>query len=118
MAFYDELQVLAGDILSEFNQGSSGEMVITSTPAANEWDMPSEATLETTLDAVARGVSSQYIDGVQIVSTDLQMTVSAIGWSPSAGMNIKIDGAAVTVLRFDAIPAMGTAVAWRVFVRR
>ena len=117
MAFYDEMQVIAGDLLAEFNQGASSEQVITSTPAANEWDLPSESVAEMVLDAVASGVSSKYVDGVNILATDLQMTISAVGWTATAGMNIKIDGAAVTVLRVDQIPAMGTAVAWRVFVR-
>ena len=117
MGFYDDMQTIAGDLLSEFNQGASSEQVITSTPAANEWDLPSEIVTETVLDAVARGVSSKYVDGVNILSTDLQMTVSAVDWTATAGMSIKIDGAAVTVLRFDGIPAMGTPVAWRVFVR-
>lgn len=117
MAFYDEIQTIAGDLLTEFNQGASSEQVITSTPAANEWDPPTETVTETVLDAVARGVSSKYVDGVNILATDLQMTISAVDFTATAGMNIKIDGNAVTVLRFDAVPAMGTVVVWRVFVR-
>lgn len=114
---YDAMQVRAGALLDRFNQGSSSEQVITSTPAANEWDLPSETVAETVLDAVARGVSEKYVDGENIISTDLQMTIAAVDFTATAGMNIKIDGKAVTVLRVDAVPAMGTVVVWRVFVR-
>ena len=115
---YDAMQARAGALLERFNQGASSEQVITTTPAPNAWDLPTETVAETVLDAVARGVSSKYVDGVNILATDLQMTISAVDFTATAGMAIKIDGSAVTVLRVDAIPAMGTAVAWRVFVRR
>lgn len=114
---YAKMQAKAGDLLVRFNQGASSNQVITTTPAANEWDLPSETVVETTLNAVARGVSFKYIDGVNILSTDLQMTIRAVDFTATAGMNIKIDGKAVTVLRVDAVPAMGTVVVWRVFVR-
>ena len=114
---YDAMQVRAYGLLDRFNQGASSEQVITVTPAANEWDMPSEAVAETKLTAVARGVSERYVDGSNIIATDLQMTISAVDFTATAGMNMKIDGKAVTVLRVDAVPAMGVTVVWRVFVR-
>lgn len=115
--FYSDLRNVASGLLQEFNQGTVeiGRPVTVEGP--EEWSPPVTTIQWTRINAVARGVSQKYIDGVNILATDLQITADMGAYSPQAGDRIRVDGQEVSVLRFDRIPAAGEVVATRVFVR-
>lgn len=115
--FYSDLRNVASGLLQEFNQGVVEIGKPVTNPGSNEWDPPVTDIEWTRVNAVARGVSQKYVDGVSIVATDLQLTVDMGAYDPAAGDRIRIDGKHVSVLRFDRIPAAGGVVAWRVIVR-
>jgi len=73
MALYDRLRVTAGNLLSKYGQGVVEIGSTVSAPGANPWDAPTVTTQWEAIDAVVRGVSAQYVDGVTIVSTDKQV---------------------------------------------
>lgn len=93
---------------------------------------PSE-TRTYTLDAVVRDVATKYVDGTEILSTDIQVTASTkmswtatngvaitpstVRYEPSPGDVMAIDGDGVTIVKSMRIPRAGTAVAWRFIVR-
>jgi hypothetical protein len=118
MGFYDEMKAVADELLGEFAQGTVTLSRVVQTPAVNDWDEPSEAVTAYTLQAVVRGVSKQFIDGTTILATDLQATVAVPSVVPVPNDLLLLDGDAVTVLRVDAIPAVGTVCAYRLFLRR
>jgi hypothetical protein len=117
MSLYTDLRNVASGLLREFSQGVVEIGKPVTVPGANEWTPPTTTIQWTRVNAVARGVSQKYVDGVSIVATDLQLTVDMGAYDPAAGDRIRIDGKQVSVLRFDRIPAAGEVVAWRVFVR-
>jgi hypothetical protein len=115
--FYSDLRNVASGLLAEFGQGVVEIGKPVTVPPVNEWDAPVTDIQWTRVNAVARGVSQKYVDGVSIVATDLQLTVDMGAYDPAAGDRIRIDGKQVSVLRFDRIPAAGEVVAHRVIVR-
>lgn len=116
-SFYTDLRNVASGLLQEFNQGVVEIGKPVTVEGEFEWSPPVTILRWTRVNAVARGVSQKYIDGVSIVATDLQLTVDMGAYEPTAGDRIRIDGKQVSVLRFDRIPAAGVAVAWRVVCR-
>jgi len=46
MSFYEELQSIAGKVLAEFDQGGLSKIEITTTPAANEWELPTNSRIK------------------------------------------------------------------------
>lgn len=111
---YNKMKATADRLLNRFAQGLIEYVSVAITPPTNSWDDPIEVITRTPVDAVARGVSSQFVDGVTILATDLQVISS----SPMpVGSRMEIDGKAVVVVRYDKLPAAGVTVAHRYIVR-
>jgi len=117
MAFYGDLKATADRLLVQYKQGTVEIGRTVSTPGAQAWGAPTLTTTYTEINAVVRGVSSKFVDGVMVLATDLQMVASIGDYDPQPGDKIRIDGANVTMIRMDKIPAAGTTVAWRFIVR-
>jgi hypothetical protein len=114
MSLYTKLTGTTANLLGKFRQGTVEIGSTVSVPGANPWDAPTVSTSWQEVDAIARGVSAKYVDGVKIVSSDRQVTMQG---NVGVGGLMRIDGVAVAVLRVDYIPAAGDPVATRVFVR-
>jgi hypothetical protein len=111
---YDRLRGTAGKLLSKYKQGTVEIGTETKTQGATEYDPPTVTTEWQEIDAVVSGVSVQYVDNVNIVSSDREvMFQGTIG----AGQKVRIDGQIVTVLRLIKIPAAGEPVATIAVVR-
>jgi hypothetical protein len=116
-SFYSDLRNVASGLLAEFGQGFVEIGRPVTVPGLNEWSLPTTSIQWQQINAVARGVSQKYIDGANIVATDLQLTVDMADFQPKLGDRIRIDGKEVSLLRIEPIPAAGLTVATRVFVR-
>jgi len=126
--FYDEMAAMASDLMQPASAGGLGQSGITLTrvvPGAPDptqpW-VPVESTkLSQTLKGAARGVAKEMIgasgEGTVILATDVQViaAIPTMGYQP--GDRVSLDGRAVTVVRFDHIPAAGTKVAVRFVLR-
>lgn len=111
--FYTEMQGVATELLTEFNQG-----VITYIPqvaGANEWDAKTDGT-PITLSATSIGAQKQYFSDL-ITQSDLQITSAVFGSVPDNSGVVTVDGVRRSVIQVDPIPASGTTVAWRIFVK-
>jgi hypothetical protein len=117
---YSRMQGTASRLMQRFKQGT---IVLTrpgtETPGPNPWDPPVVGDpVEHELDGVAKGVSAEFVDGTTILATDIQITCSVPPVVPSIETDaMTVDGKSVTLLRIDQIPAAGTPVAYRLFVR-
>lgn len=109
------MSATAKRLLTRFNQGALSSIVITETAGASEFDPPTMSPVATTRQGVSRGVSSKFVDGENILSTDLQLMIEAT--SLTVDNRMTIDGKSVQILRVDQIPPSGVVVATRVFVR-
>jgi len=130
MSIYDDMQSIASNLLREFDQG--GIWFIRMVPGDGPADDPGEPVPEThKLDGAARGVKMKFVDGTNILASDLQASVavhSAIRpdepdtYVALTGKNATPDQALAAprfkVVQIDQVPATGTPVSFRIFFRR
>lgn len=115
---YAYLKTVADGLISEFKQGTFETGTTTSVDGATEYDAPTVTTVFVEFNGAAfRGVSSQYLNDTSLVSTDLQAIVVADA-PVFVGQIVRLDNEPHTVIRVDKIPAIGTVVAKRIFVRQ
>ena len=114
---YERLKQTHTDMLSRLGQGTVALVQITTEPGANEWDPPVTTETVTPLAATVRGVSQEYVDGSQVLSSDLWVQMAVITPEPAVGDRIRIDGVDHVILRLDRLPGAGEAVALRAWVR-
>lgn len=118
MSFYDEMQKVASDVLSEFKQGTIKyvEIVAGSGPADN----PGPSTPASyDLDAVAKGVSFKYVRDGLALSTDLTVTAAVRSdVTPNMKGFIEIDGVRYKIVQDISTPAAGTRAVWKFIVRK
>ena len=116
MTFYQDCQDTAKELLTEFRQG-----VIIYTPKGSQtgssWNPDYSAGTPVTVDGVAKTVSGKYVDGTNIMSTDKEVTLPEFGQEPKLDGSLSIDGVDHEIVGVHRIPAAGTVVAWRLFVR-
>jgi len=119
MGFYDDMQAVATDLLTEFKQGTV--VLIKSTPGtvdpAKPWIPVAGSTTNYTLNATVRPVSKKFIDGTSIIATDSEITFAHPGVEVLPGDKFTIDGKQVVTLLVKRIPEAGTVVAWKAIVR-
>lgn len=134
-SFYDEMQAVASDMLTEFQQGSmvyrvkSGVSSPYETPVEN--DIP--------VYGVAKGVSQKYMNDL-ISASDIEVTVAATKtalwddqfvwddtklWDESGAYVIDpnisgtfiMDGLERQIIKIQKIPAAGTPVVFKIFIK-
>jgi hypothetical protein len=118
MTIYDDMQILTGELMEEFEQGLITLVQLTAgTGPADNPGEPTEAS--TKLIGTAKGVSSEYVDQGFAVSTDLMVTTSVVsGVTPNSSDFIELDGTRFKVIKDVSVPAIGTKVAWKFIVRK
>lgn len=120
MAIYDRFQSTSQRMLGDFQQGTVKLVKITT--GGDPWD-PTETEVEHTQDATVKGVSAKYVGmetegGGMIVASDLEVTVPGGGEVPAMADKYNIDGTVYSIVQVMKIPAAGTAVVYKVIVRR
>jgi hypothetical protein len=116
--FYEEMRTVAQDVFGEFKQGVI-RYVESETAAGVTPDEPGSVTVTyTTLNATARPVSRQYVDGTQIIGVETEVSFAAGSVVPTVEGSIEIDGSTYKIVRVMQRPAAGTAVSYTVIVKR
>ncbi|QWY83164.1 head-to-tail joining protein [Rhizobium phage RHph_X2_24] len=118
MAFYDEMQTVASELLNEFKQGAIKYVQIV--PGAGPIDEPGPSTeVVTDVDAVARGVSFKYVQSGLALASDLTVTIAYnAAVTPNMRDFIEIDGVRYKIIQDISTPAAGTRVVWKFIVRK
>lgn len=121
MSFYDEMQNLARDILTDpdFKQGKIEYVRIV--PGNGPIDNPGQPTeVKTEIPGgVARGVSFKYVkDGLALSSDKTVVLPVTPGVSPNMKDFIDIDGTRYKIVEDISTPAAGTRVVWKFIVRK
>lgn len=111
--FYQEMQDTATELLTEFNQGTI--QFVPMVNGANEWDAKAEGA-PININATVKGAASKYW-GDLITQSDLEVTSAVFSQAPTMNGLISIDGSKKQIIQIDPIPAAGTTVAWRIFVK-
>jgi hypothetical protein len=117
-AFYEEMQKVASDVLSEFKQGAI--VYVKTVPGNGPADNPGEpTTVRTTLDAVSKGVSFKFVSDGLALSTDLTVTAAVVdGLTPDARDFIEIDGVSHKIVQDVSVPGAGVRAVWKFIVRK
>ena len=122
MSIYDDLRVIASNVIRDFAQGSIAYVELQpqagATPDAPGVPVPQSYPI----NGVTRPVEFKYVDGTDIVQTDEQFTIAALdaetaGFTPSMEGYATIDGAKAEIVGLKRIPAAGDPITYVVIVR-
>ena len=116
MTLYSRMTETAKRLLAQYATGDTSRLVITRTPAANEWELDSITTEPVAFDAYVSGVPARLVDGSRILASD-RVVIVAGDVALTADDNITIDGRGVRVVSEEAVPAAGDPVFRRLIVR-
>lgn len=116
--FYSEMQGIANEVLTEFNQGEISYVV--ETPGTGPADNPGAPTVTTTplTAATARGVEFKFLTNTSILASDLQITIPGGIIEPAPEGFFIVDGVRYKIVEIKRVPAAGTPVVWIVIVRK
>lgn len=119
MSIYDDLQGVASNLLKQFKQGSI-ELIQFVYPEDSTPDNPGKPEeVVTPLDAVANGERFKFMNTSFINDSDNEVTTAVVeGISPSVNDFLNIDGTKYKIIKFDPLPAAGTACTWKFIVRK
>lgn len=118
MSIYDEMQGIASDLLTEFKQGALVYIQMVPVGTGTPDDPAEPISVSHPFNGVVRPVSTKYVDGTHIVQTDKQLTMPANVTVPDMDGFVDIDGSRHKIVQIHTLPAAGTTVAYRLFVRR
>ena len=120
MAFYDEMQGIARELLAS-ELGQSGIFLISVTPGAGSIDDPAPDTESRhKLDGAARGASFKYVKTGLAQASDTQVTFSVIPGLPVVkGRDfVEVNGQRFKIVEVIRKPQTGTPVVFTVIARR
>lgn len=118
MSFYDDMQLVASDVLGEFKQGSVSYVAMTPQPGSTPDDPLPPVESSTSVNATVRPVSTKYVDGTHIVQSDKQVTFAGDAATPSISGFVDIDGSRYKIVEILPVPAAGTVISYTLIVRR
>lgn len=115
--FYDEMQEVATELLTEFAQGVVSLKRTALTPGTNEWDPPAETATTYPLSAAVKRIHQRYEGGVLIVETGDMVTFAVPAVVPALTDTLIIDGVERAITNLTPIPAAGTVAAWKAWCK-
>ena len=116
MSFYTRLQGTASKLLGEYAQGTITH-IRDGEATGPSYDPTPGVPVVTPVTASVKGVSSKYVQDGFISAQDLELICSVFGFAPVQSDRFSIDGRQLQVIMVEPIPAAGTTVAWRVFLK-
>jgi len=116
MSFYTRLQATATKLLEEYSQGAITH-IRDGAPTGPSYDPTPGQAVATPVTASVKGVSARYVQDGFISAQDLELICSVFGFDPVQSDRFSIDGRVLQVIMVEPIPAAGTIVAWRVFLK-
>lgn len=118
MTLYDDMQQIASDLFTEFDQPTI--KLIQMTPGSGSAFDPGAATPtpQTLKGATARGVSSKYVRNGLAVATDLQVSFAGDNPAPKMTDFVDVNGDRLKIVNIVRKPASGVVIAWTVIARK
>ena len=116
MSFYTRLQGTATKLLDKYGQGTISH-IRDGEPTGPSYDPTPGQAVVTPVTASVKGASARYVQDGFISAQDLELICSVFGFDPVQSDRFSIDGRELQVIMVEPIPAAGTTVAWRVFLK-
>jgi len=114
--FYTGLRSTASALLAQYAQGAIAH-IRDGAATGPSYDPTPGTPVVTPVTASVKGVSSRYVQDGFISVQDLELFCSVFGFTPVQSDRFSIDGRELQVIMVQPIPAAGTTVAWRVFLK-
>lgn len=111
--FYDNMQGVATELLTEFNQGTMSYNYITG--GTSPFDGPATVTA-VPFKGTATGVAFKYRNDL-ITASDIEITAAVFEPAPLPNGTVTIDGIERQIIGFKAIPAAGAPSVYKIFVK-
>jgi hypothetical protein len=127
--FYGEMADIATDLLTEFQQATV-KLVRTGTTGGKPYNPVAGQSVKYTFKgATVRGVSSKYIDGKDIITTDMQVSLSVAQFDETGAVvspsvrplvtdKLEINGKLFNIIADKTVPPAGVAVAYIIIFRK
>lgn len=115
MSFYGDMQALAQDLLTEFDQGGLALAVFT---AGGTPHSPTVTYPETAFTGTVRGVTAEDMKDSLVQSSDLIVTMPGGGLVPKGSDRVKIGGKLHSIVKIEPKPATGTVAAYLLVCRK
>lgn len=109
--FYDNMQGVATELLTKFNQGTMTYKAGGGTP----FDPPA-ASDPVPFKGTATGVAFKYRNDL-VTASDIEVTAAVFEPAPLPNGTVTIDGKERQILSIMAIPAAGTPSIYKIFVK-
>lgn len=113
MTFYDEMQGVATELLTEFAQGTVQLRRTTIGTPPNAWTPGAETTVTYALKATVKRMHQRYEGGVLVIETGDMVTFAVPEVVPALTDRLVIDGVERVMTNLTPIPAAGVPVAWK-----
>jgi hypothetical protein len=114
--FYKRMQATASKLLAKFNQGSIEYVQLEQQSGANPWDPVQSNPVVYPVDATATGVDQRYLTDL-ITQSDIQLNVAVFDVMPNKDGLFKLDGVEKQIIEIQKVPATGTTVSYKIFVK-
>lgn len=111
--FYDNMQGVATELLTEFSQGTMSYNYITG--GTSPFDGPTTVTA-VPFKGAATGVAFKYRNDL-VTASDIEITAAVFEPAPLPNGTVTIDGTERQVLSVMAIPPAGTPSIYKIFVK-
>ena len=113
--FYQEMQDVATDVLTEFDQGVT--LVQVTKGAGPSYDPGADSEVDVVIPGTASGVSKKYVNGDSILESDLQAVIAASVAVPTMNDKLKINSDTKKIISIKAVPAAGIPAVYVVIFR-
>lgn len=128
-AFYKDMQGIADGLLNEFRQATF-KLVRTPTAGGPKYNPGSGQPVKYTFKGgTLRGVSKKYVDGKDIIGTDLQASLSVAqideagapvdpSVRPTISDKLEINGVSYSIIADKSVPPAGVVVTYIIVIRK
>jgi hypothetical protein len=120
-AFYNDMVGIAGDLITEYQQGTMLLERRTQPPATPpEWNPPPPELQQYPIVGVARNVDRRFVDGTLVMATDRMVTFPArslpVGIEPQMTDVLYVDGAPTTIKKVIRVPEAGIIIVFKLIL--
>lgn len=122
MSFYGDMQKIATNLLTQFDQGGIQYVRrVKTTPSGRDPGVITQTLV--TLKGAAKGATKKYIDRGQAIAGDIVVTAAVeqftkVGFVPIVSDGVKVGGVTYNIETVLAVPPAGTVVAYKLIGRK
>jgi hypothetical protein len=119
MSIYGDMQNLATNLLTDFNQGELSYIQLVPATGGTIDNPGTPTPVKTPVKGAVRGVSQKYINAGFATGSEKQATINVIaGLNPKNGDQFSVDGEIFTITKVLKKPEAGTTVAYVLILKK